>query len=408
MFTAIERIPAPELEQRWSRCRELMEQCAPGAGGVLAFSRVQLYWLSGHLANGIFWLPREGKPVMLCRKGIERARLESPVEHIFEYRSFRDLRPLLEEAGSPLSASVAVEMQGLPWSFGLKLQQELNSGTQLVCGDSILTLGRMKKTAWELEKLRLCGERHHLALYEMLPQVLRPGMSERDISHLSWEAFFSLGHSGLLRMGNFGEECFLGHVSAGDSGNYPSVFNGPVGLRGEHPAVPFMGYAGKLWNPGEPLTCDIGFCLEGYLTDKTQVYWAGPPSSIPDEVRRGHDFCIEVQALLAERMVPGALPEDLYRMIMELTAERGLEEGFMGLGANKVRFLGHGIGLVVDEFPAIAAKIKTPLEEGMTMALEPKFSVPGLGMVGVENTFEITPTGAVCITGDDYDMVCID
>lgn len=407
MFTAIERIPAPELEQRWSRCRELMEQCAPGAGGVLAFSRVQLYWLSGHLANGIFWLPREGKPVMLCRKGIERARLESPVEHIFEYRSFRDLRPLLEEAGSPLSASVAVEMQGLPWSFGLKLQQELNSGTQLVCGDSILTLGRMKKTAWELEKLRLCGERHHLALYEMLPQVLRPGMSERDISHLSWEAFFSLGHSGLLRMGNFGEECFLGHVSAGDSGNYPSVFNGPVGLRGEHPAVPFMGYAGKLWNPGEPLTCDIGFCLEGYLTDKTQVYWAGPPSSIPDEVRRGHDFCIEVQALLAERMVPGALPEDLYRMIMELTAERGLEEGFMGLGANKVRFLGHGIGLVVDEFPAIAAKIKTPLEEGMTMALEPKFSVPGLGMVGVENTFEITPTGAVCITGDEYDMVCV-
>jgi len=197
-------------------------------------------------------------------------------------------------------------------------------------------------------------------------------------------------------------------VAAGDSANYPSVFNGPVGLRGEHPAVPFMGNAGKLWNLGEPLACDIGFCLEGYVTDKTQVYWAGPQSSVPDAARVGHDFCVEVQQLLADNMVPGALPDDLYRQIMELTAARGLEEGFMALGGNKVSFLGHGIGLVIDEFPAIAAKIKVPLEEGMTLALEPKFGIPGLGMVGVENTFEVTASGAVCITGDEFELVCVE
>ena len=66
------------------------------------------------------------------------------------------------------------------------------------------------------------------------------------------------------------------------------------------------------------------------------------------------------------------------------------------------------IGLVIDEFPAIADRIKTPLEEGMVFALEPKFGVPGLGMVGVENTFEVTAAGAKCISGHEYNILCIE
>lgn len=408
MFTAIETIPREELELRWARCRTMLEAYAPEAEGLLAFSRVNLYYLTGHLANGLFWLPKNGEPVLLCRKGIERARLESSVAHIAEYRSYKDIKGLLAEAGSPLGRTVGVQMDGLPWSFGLKLQETLNGETRLVPADFALTMARAKKTEWELVKMRLCGARHHKALYELLPGMIRPGMSEREVSHKAWEAFFSLGHGGPLRMGNFGEECFLGHVSAGDSGNYPSVFNGPVGIRGEHPAVPFMGYAGQLWQTGQPLACDIGFCLEGYVTDKTQCYWAGPKGSIPEDVRRGHDFCVEMQAWLAQRMVPGVLPQDLYNQVMEESERRGMGEGFMSLGKNKVMFLGHGIGLVIDEFPAIADRIKTPLEEGMVFALEPKFGVPGLGMVGVENTFEVTASGARCITGTDYDILCVE
>ena len=385
MFTALETIPREELERRWTRCRKMLAAHAPRAQGLLAFSRVSLYYFSGHLGNGVFWLPLEGEPVLLCRKGVERARLESTVSHIHEFRSYKDISGLLAEAGSPLARTV-----------------------EIVPGDMVLAMTRARKTDWELTKLKLCGERHHASLYDLLPEKIAPGMSEREVCHAAWNVFFSLGHSGPLRMGNFGEECFLGHVAAGDSSNYPSVFNGPIGIRGEHPAVPFMGYAGKLWNSGEPLVCDIGFCLEGYITDKTQVYWAGPESSLPDEVRRGHDFCAEMQARLAEGMVPGAIPAQLYADVMQEARRRGMDGGFMSHGKNKVAFLGHGIGLVIDEFPVIAAKIETPLEEGMVFALEPKLSIDGLGMVGVENTYVITSGGATCITGDAYDMICMD
>jgi Xaa-Pro aminopeptidase len=210
-----------------------------------------------------------------------------------------------------------------------------------------------------------------------------------------------------MRMGSFGEEIFLGHVSAGDSGNYPSVFNGPLGLRGEHPAVPAMGYAGKVWRLGEPLAVDVGFFMEGYHTDKTQLFWAGPEASLPDPVKAGHDFCIRVQAYVAERLRPGEIPSAIYAHCAAWAEREGFGEGFMALGANKVKFIGHGIGLTIDAWPVLAAGFDEPFEAGQVMAVEPKLGIPGLGMVGVENTFEVTESGGRCLTGDDYRMVCI-
>ena len=79
----------------------------------------------------------------------------------------------------------------------------------------------------------------------------------------------------------------------------------------------------------------------------------------------------------------------------------------MALAANKVAFLGHGIGLAIDGHPVIARGFDEPFETGMVMAVEPKLGIEGVGMVGVENTFEVTDAGGVCLTGDDYGIVCV-
>ena len=71
----------------------------------------------------------------------------------------------------------------------------------------------------------------------------------------------------------------------------------------------------------------------------------------------------------------------------------------MGYGDRKVQFLGHGIGLEIAENPVIARGFDTPLEEGMVIALEPKKGIKGIGMVGTENTFIVTPGGGRSITG---------
>jgi Xaa-Pro aminopeptidase len=392
---------------RHEKCRAALAEVAPTAGGLLVFSRLALYYLTGSWANGILWLPLTGAPVLLCRKGHGRAVLESPLPTILPFRSFGDILPLCEKAGSPLTPVCAAEQNGLPWSLANLLAARL-PGISFVSGDAALAMAQAGKSPWELEKLRHCGARHAKGLMETIPARLHPGMTEREIAIQCWEAFFALGHMGQLRMGSYGEEIFLGHIAAGDSANYPSVFNGPVGLRGEHPALPFAGYAGSVWKKGEFLTLDIGFALEGYNTDKTQVYFAGKAEAMPDAARRGHDFCIRVQRAVADRLRPGAIPSELYALAMTMAEEEGMAEGFMGLGENKVRFLGHGIGLTIDGWPVLAKGFDAPLTSGMTLALEPKFGIAGVGMVGVENTFEVTPAGGVCLTGENYDIICID
>lgn len=405
-FEALERIPRPELEHRWERCRSLLADLVPEAGGLLVFSRMNIYYLSGTWVNGVFWLPLSGAPLLLVRRGLERARLESSCERPLAYRSFRDLKDVTRQAGCPLPGTMAAEMSGLSWSLGQGLVRALE-GCVFAPGDAVLQRARSVKTPWELAKMRLAGQRHGTSLRELLPARIGPGMTEREIAHRVWEVFFSQGHQGLMRMQNFGEEVFLGHVSAGDSGNYPSVFNGPLGLRGEHPSTTHMGYAGKVWQEREPLALDVGFVLEGYHTDKTQVYWPGTQASLPDQAVRAHDFCVNMQQWLAENLVPGAVPGRLYRHCREWAQREGWAEGFMALDGNKVHFLGHGIGLAIDEYPALAKGFDAPLEEGMVLALEPKVGIRGLGMVGVENTFEVTGRGGRCLTDDVHSIVCL-
>lgn len=407
MFEALERLPESEMRSRQESVRTLLAMIAPEAGGVLVFSRLALYYLTGSWANGLLWLPLTGEPVLLCRKGRERAVLESPLPTILGFRSFGDIAPLCRGAGSPLTLTCAAEQAGLPWNLAALLTSRLPD-IVFVAGDAALAMAQAYKSEWELAKMRLCGARHARGLAELVPQRIRPGMTEREIARQCWDAFFELGHQGQLRMGSYGEEIFLGHIAVGDSANYPSVFNGPVGLRGEHPALPFSGYAGTVWKKGQVLTIDNGFSLEGYSTDKTQVYFAGKVVDVPDAVKRGHDLCMAVQQAVAKRLVPGALPSELYALALSMAEKAGLSEGFMGLGENQVRFLGHGIGLTIDGWPVLAKGFDAPLAAGMTLALEPKFGIPEVGMVGVENTFEVTTEGGKCLTGQDFDIICIE
>ena len=407
MFEAIARIPEEELKRRRDAVRRHLQDITPEAGGILVFSRLNIYYLTGTYGQGVLWLPLSGDSVLLVRKGVNRARLEAGGKHILPFKSYSELPGLCADAGSPFTATLAAVMSGLTWQLGTMLAAKLKDYS-IVPGDHAVALAKMVKSEFELDILRRCGDKHHRCLYDILPTMIRPGMTEREIAHKAWKAFFDEGHMGILRMQAHDEEAFLGHVSAGDSGNYPSGFNGPLGLRGEHPASAFMGNAHKVWVKGEPLMLDIGFQLEGYNTDKTQAYFAGPGTAIPDDVRRAQDFCIELQDWMCATARPGVTPEELYLHCLDQAEKRGYADGFMGLDENQVPFVGHGIGLTIDEFPPIAKGFTQPLEQGMVIALEPKQGLRGVAMVGVENTFEITADGCRSISGDKFDMIPVE
>jgi len=344
--------------------------------------------------------------MLFCRRGIERAKIESPLKNIYNFNSYGDINIILKESGSPLPEVVAAEMNGLSWSLSQSLTKHLPDQL-FVSADKIIGMSRAKKSAWELDILREAGARHAKCLTELLPQYLHDGISELEICHKISDLFLSLGHHGILRMENYGEEVFLGHVSVGDSANYPSVFNGPVGLKGVHPATPYMGSADVTWTIGKPLIIDNGFTWKGYITDKTQVYWLGDKKNIPKDARKAHGFCVDLQEKIAKLLKPGTTPSEIWSDCHTAVENSEWREGFMGYGKNKVSFVGHGIGLAIDEYPVLASGFDLPLEEGMTLAVEPKIGIPGFGMVGVENTFEVTTNGGKCLTGENFDILAI-
>ncbi len=416
-----EKLPLSEMQRRHCLCRELAEVHTPNAGGLLFFSRLAIYYLTGAYAHGVFWLPTQNssntsEPLLMLFEQAQPTSLasisvldhyatQSPVMNMCTISSYDDISKCCSDYSAPISSVVAAEMGSLPWSYARKVQASLGEVKEFVAADAIFLKARSRKSLWELNKMRIAGARHHEAVAHILPQRMQAGMSERELAHLSWEVFFSLGHSGMNRMGNYGEECFLGHIAAGDNGNYPSHFNGPLGLKGEHPASPYMGDAQSVWQKNQILAMDIGFVLEGYHTDKTQVYYSGSVAQLPSQVRKAHDVCIEIQERAARSLKPGAIPSQVWNDAKEYAQKQGIDEGFMGLGGNKVPFLGHGIGLVIDEFPVLAQRFDEPLYENMTIAIEPKVGIAGVGMVGVENTFVVTKTGGESITGEDYSII---
>ena len=229
-------------------------------------------------------------------------------------------------------------------------------------------------------------------------------MTENEIFRIVIDTYLKMGHAGLLRMSALGEEVFFGHIAAADSGNYPHYYNGPMGFRGIHPAQPCLG-SDTVWAKGSILTIDNGFSFQAYATDKTQAYWAGPESSLPDQARSAYAICVEAQERAAEDLRPGAIPSEIWRKTKEFVAKTPYSAGFMGLGENQTQFLGHGIGLTIDEQPVIAKGFDQPLEAGTVIALEPKIGLPGFGMLGIENTYEITDKQAVCLTGKNNGII---
>lgn len=403
MFTSIEVIPTPELEARRERCRGILRQRYPEASGIMFFSRSNIYYYTGTFAIGMLWLPLEGEPVLAVRKGIERAALEAPATKTITYKSYSQIARLMAEAGSPVTANFGVEQSGLSWALGNNFAKNFSSfGFSPV--DDALDRARSVKTPWELAKVRAAGARHYLGMAQMLPERMQYGMSGFDVSRILWGIFAELGNTGGTRMSELGQEVVLGHVSVNENVAYPSYYNGPLGVKGIHPTAAYMGCGSEIWDKGGFVAIDVGFVWEGYNSDKTLLYFAGKARDIPDWARRAQDCCLEIQARMAEKLKPGAIPSELYRESLGMAAKAGYAEGYMGYAGNQVPFMGHSLGLQVDEWPVLANRFDEPLEEDMTIALEPKITVPGQGMVGVENTFIVKAKGGECVSAGSADL----
>jgi Xaa-Pro aminopeptidase len=390
-----------------------MNRRCPDWDTAILIDSVNQYYLTGTIQDGMAVIrkdsavPEGSRLYYGVRRSFARAALESPLfretgnvsEELLPMVSYRDMA---DKIGSDLGR-VYLEGDTLPTAVLERLKKYFSFSGRPAFLDAVIRGVRSVKSPAEIELIRRSGEAHRLLLEERVPAILREGMTEAEFAGELSAEMYRLGYQGLTRFHQIQAEMSIGQIGFGTNSLYPSLFDGPGGAKGHGPASPLSADGERRLKKGDAVFADIGFGVRGYHSDKTQVYVFG--AEPPEAFAKAHQFCMDLQKALAERLVPGAVPSELYRDILGSLGEAELD-CFMGVdNRHRVKFLGHGIGLDIDELPVIAKGFDEPLEENIVLALEPKKGVPGIGMSGVEDTYIVTPRGGLCVTGGGREII---
>jgi len=346
-----------------------------------------LYYYTGTIQNGLLFVIANGNYVYFVRKSYERACEESGLDSLIPLKGMKTLEGDLKKQLGNLPQTIGFEGDILPAQLFERYKKTLPN-CKFIDFSFPLREIRAVKSRFEIDCIKKAGAQIS-AMFEYMKDYVKVGVSEIELAAISESFVRKAGHQGSIRMRTFNAELFYSVISAGENANLPTNFDGPSGSKGLYPSA--VHPAGRdLVEEGKPVLFDYMGAYMGYMCDNTRIYFVGKPSN---ELLYAHNKCVEIQNILAEKLVPGAIPSQIFEEVKNYAENEGFYENLMGYGSNQVKFFGHGVGLEVDEFPVIAPRFDIPLEEGMVVALEPKKYIKGIGGVGVENTFEVTKNG---------------
>ncbi|RJR31765.1 MAG: aminopeptidase P family protein [Desulfobacteraceae bacterium] len=390
-------VPQTEVQDRLARLRKLMER--KGIDGFLVTRKMDYFYLSGTAQDSLLYLPLEGNPLLMVRREIERARVESPLSDIVPIRSPRDIPGLIGEHLRKLPSKLGLEMDLLPAKEYLRYV-DLFPGARLVDASPLIKEIRKIKSPFEIDMIRQAGKIGQ-QVYKKGKEILREGMSEIEFGGLLEAEAKRLGHEGLLRVRSVNYEAYTWHVLSGVTGGIVSQSDSPMGGLGLSPAFP-VGASLKPVKGHEPILVDFGTCYQGYQADETRMFSIG---KMDRKFLDAYKACREIHDAVLDQTRPGADCQSVFRHTLNLAEKLGYKDSYLGPPGLQVRFLGHGIGLELGELPYIAEGQPYPLERGMTFAVEPKIVFPGEGAVGIENTVAVTENGCEILTPLEQDII---
>lgn len=376
-------------EESAGRVARLQQKLSDGGlDGALLVHPIDVYYFSGTRQNAVLWVPTLGAPLLLVRKSLVRAQQES---------SFAEARPF--PPSKEFSAVLPKQAQKIGLTFDVLPVAQYNFFVKLLPGREFVDLSainrelRAVKSDWELALMRQSGAKL-CSVYEQVPSFLKAGMREIDLAAEFESRMRQSGGEGYVRMRAFNQELFIGLAVAGDGACAPGFFDGAVTGQGLSPASPHGASARRI-EAGMPVLLDYVGVFNGYLVDMTRMFVIG---TLDSRLQRAFDVSLAIQQHLVANLKPGSICAELFAQAQVMAEAADLVGHFMGPPGENAKFVGHGVGLELDEFPVLAQGFNMPLIAGQTIAIEPKFVFPGLGAIGIENTWAVTEKGGEKIT----------
>ncbi len=373
-------VPSEEIARRIDAFQAGL--VADGIDAALIVEASDLYYLTGTVQDAHLVVPAAGEPVYLVRRVLERARAESPLARIEPLASLRDLAPAVRAACGEIDR-LGLELDVLPAARYLRYVRTFD-GVEFADCMPALWRARSRKSAWEVDRIR--GASLQLrAAFAAVPALLASCATDRDLQVELEHVLRSAGHQGACRFRGLNGDVFYGAVLAGPDAAVPASSDTPLGGYGPSPAVGRGPRAGRI-EPGGAVTVDLVGALDGYLVDATRTFATAP---LIEPLAAALRVCEEILETVEPLLVAGVSWRASYDRGLEVARAAGFGDSFMG----SVSFIGHGVGLEMNEPPFLAAGLDRSLEAGNVVAVEPKLVFPGVGAVGVENTYLVRPDG---------------
>ncbi len=239
----------------------------------------------------------------------------------------------------------------------MRFYQRLAEGLRLEAADGLVEELRVIKDAEEIAALEKSFALNH-ALMRWIPQQCRAGRTEQE---LSWEIekFFREGGASALAFENI--------VAVGRNGALPHAIPGADAV-----------------TENCPVLVDVGCRVDGYCSDQTRTFWAGPAPT--PEFTRTLELVQRAQRAALDMMRPGVILCDVYRAARTVFECAGVEAFF-------THGLGHGVGLETHEAPSLNSRAEAPLRKGMVVTVEPGLYYPQWGGVRWEYTVLVEDEG---------------
>ncbi|GAB6264763.1 MAG: Xaa-Pro peptidase family protein [Methanothrix sp.] len=375
--------PKSEIDGRIKKLKDRMDDI----DGALLFQAVDMCYFSGTAQDGLVYIPRDGEPIIMMKRSLVRAKEESPLE----VRPLKNMRNLKEDLGIKTSATIGLEMDVLPCSFYFRVNKALEDASFVDVAERIKHI-RSVKSEFEI---KLAKEAAQMLVegFSTVPDHIKEGMTEVELMCRMESEMRLMGHQGSLRFRRFNSIVPIGHIMSGSSAAIPSFLASPTGGRGTSVVFPHgPGY--RKIKRNEPVFVDtVGIC-NGYIADATRIFSLG---KIEPGLVEAYEASCQIEEAIAREMMPGRTARELFELSESEGARLGYGDFLGGPVGSKCGFVGHGVGLELDEYPVLAP-LDHEIQEGMTIAVEPKIIYPGKGVLGVEDTFLTTSSGALRLT----------
>lgn len=380
-----------EQQLRLGRVRELMRQA--GLDAMLIADFANLYYLTGRVYSGYAYIGNRDGDQMYFVKRMENLRGDGVV-------NIRKPEQMAESILLDTPAVLGLELDLMSFNMAGRLGK-IFPGAQIADCTGVMRTARAVKTEAELHLLRRSGILHE-GVYRRIPRLYREGMTDIEFEIEIEKALRLDGNLGQFRISGDTMETHMGSLITGDNADVPSPYDFAMGGAGLDPSIP-TGACGELIKPHCSVMVDLCGNFTGYMTDMSRTFAL---ESLEKLAMDAHQCSIDIIDRLVTLGKPGVAAADLYNVAMEMATERQLHTYFMG-HRQHAGFIGHGVGIEVNELPVIAPRSRDILQRHNVIALEPKFVIPHVGAVGIESTFIVHDDGLECITNAPVEILSL-